>query len=198
MRIIFLFCENYSQYANFSRTVYYMKPGNQLKPQDILVLLKILTAYKDKPWKYADLAKDLKMSQSEVHSAIKRAELAKLYDPLTKRPVRSNLGEYLISGLRFAYPAVPGEPTTGLATAHSAPPLNKAFVSAKGDNYVWAFRSGKTKGLSIEPLYPAVPAACSDDEELHKLFALIDALRVGRTREVDLAKKIIREKLGIA
>ena len=175
-----------------------MKAGNQLKPQDILVLLKIFTAYKARPWKYVDLAKDLKMSQSEVHSAIKRAELAKLYDPLTKRPVRSNLGEYLISGLRFAYPAVPGEKVAGLATAHSAPPLNKTFVSAKDDKYVWAFRSGKTKGLSIEPLYPAVPAACSEDKELYKFFALIDALRVGRTREIEMAKKIIKEKLGIA
>jgi len=173
-----------------------MKTGNQLKPQDILVLLKILTAYRDRPWKYSDLAKDLRMSQSEVHSAIKRAELAKLYDSLTKRPIRANLSEYLISGLRYTFPAVPGKAVVGIPTAHSAPPLNKTFVSGKDDSYVWASRGGRTKGLSIEPLYSAVPAACVNDEELHKLFALIDALRVGRTREMDLAKKMIKEKLG--
>lgn len=175
-----------------------MKTGSHLKPQDILVLLKIWTTYKDKPWNYRNLAKDLQMSQSEVHSAIKRAELAKLFDPLTRRPIRAHLSEYLISGVRYGYPVVPGKESMGIPTAHSAPPLNKAIVAAKGDSFVWPSRSGKTKGFSIEPLYPAVPAACAKDDELHELFALVDALRVGRAREVDLAKKIIHEKLGIA
>lgn len=173
-----------------------MNSGKQLKPQDLLVLLKILTAYRDKAWRYSDLAKDLQMSQSEVHSAIKRAEMAKLYDPLTKRPIRANLSEYLISGVRYSYPVVPGKISIGIATAHSAPPLNKAIVSEKGDSYVWPSRRGKTKGLCIEPLYSAVPNACAKDEELYKLFALVDAIRVGRAREVELAKKLLHEKLG--
>jgi hypothetical protein len=161
-----------------------------------LVLLKIWTAYRDKAWKYSILAKDLHMSQSEVHSAIKRAELAKLFDPLTRRPIRAHLSEFIISGIRYAYPTVPGKETIGIPTAHSAAPLNKAIVAAKGDSFVWPSKGGRARGLSIEPLYPAVPAACAKDEELHKLFALVDALRVGRAREVDLAKKIIQEKLG--
>ena len=173
-----------------------MKTGTQLKPQDLLVLLKIVTAYRDKPWRYSDLARDLKMSQSEVHSAIKRSEMAKLYDSLTRRPIRAHLSEYLISGVRYAYPAIPGKEAIGIPTAHSAPPLNKVIVADKGDIYVWPSRSGKVKGQSIEPLYSAVPSACAKDEELHKLFALVDALRVGRAREIDLAKKIIHEKLG--
>jgi hypothetical protein len=189
LRTIFAICE-------LIRYNVIMKAGNQLKPQDVLVLIKILTAYKNDSWRYSDLAKDLGMSQSEVHSAIKRAELAKLYDPLTKRPIRSHLGEYLISGVRFAFPAIPGKEAVGIPTAHSAPPLNKTIVSEKGDVYVWPSRSGKIKGLSIEPLYRAVPNACAKDRELHIFFALVDALRVGRAREVDLAKKLLQEKLA--
>lgn len=175
-----------------------MKAGTQLKPQDILVLLKIITGYRKKPWRFSDLAKDLNMSQSEIHSAIKRAEGAKLFDPMTKRPIRANLGEFLMFGVRYAYPAFPGKQSVGMPTAHSAEPLKKTIVASEGDAYVWTFRAGKTKGASIEPLYPTVPAACAKDEELHKFFALIDALRVGRAREVALAKKIIEEKLVTA
>ena len=175
-----------------------MKTGNQLKPQDILVLLKLITGYSDKAWRYSDLAVDLQMSQSEVHSAIHRAQLCKLYDPLTKRPIRSNLLEFLVSGIKYAFFAEPGKITVGIPTAHSAPPLNKAIVSGKDDNYVWPSRSGKVKGSAIEPLYPVVPLACVKDEELYKFMALIDALRVGRAREKDLAKKILGEKLGVA
>ena len=189
LRIIFAKCE----LVQYSR---YMKSGNQLKPQDVLVLLKLITTYKDKPWRYSDLAKDLHMSQSEVHSAIKRAQLCQLYDPLTKRPIRSNLNEFLVSGLKYAFFVEPGKLSVGVPTAHSAPPLNKAIVSNKDDQYVWPSRLGKTKGIAIEPLYPAVPNACVDDEELYNLLALVDALRIGRAREKELAKKIIGEKLG--
>lgn len=176
----------------------YMNAGNQLKPQDILVLLKLVTAYSDKAWRYSDLAKDLQMSQSEVHSAIKRAECCYLYDPLTKRPMRSNLYEFLVHGLKYVFFTAPGEITVGIPTAHSALPLNRTIVSNKNDQYVWQSRSGKTKGRAIEPLYPVVPSVCMKDEELYHLFALIDALRVGRAREKDLAKKLIGEKLGVA
>lgn len=174
-----------------------MKIGNSLKPQDLLVLLKIITTYEDKPWSYSGLAKDLGMSQSEVHSAIRRAEIARLYDSLTRRPIRRNLAEYLISGVRYAYPAVPGSDSTGMPTAHSAPPLDKVIVSTPETIFVWPSRSGKTKGRAINPLYIAVPKACAKDEELYQIFALVDALRIGKAREVELAKKILQDKLGI-
>lgn len=170
-----------------------MEVGHQLKPQDILVLLKILTTYKAKPWRYSELAKELHMSQSEVHSAIKRAEQAKLFDPLTRRPIRGHLIDYIVSGIRYAYPALPGKEVVGTPTAHSAPPLNQAIISEKRDIYVWPVRTGKSRGYSIQPLYRSVPVACAKDEDLYRLFTLIDALRVGRTREVDLSKKLITE-----
>jgi len=43
-----------------------------LKPQDIVVLLKVLSRQKEK-WSYNELAVELDMSASEVHAAIKRA-----------------------------------------------------------------------------------------------------------------------------
>ncbi|NDC25454.1 MAG: hypothetical protein EB120_04625 [Proteobacteria bacterium] len=173
-----------------------MKSGNRLKPQDVIVLLKLITGYKDKQWRYSDLAKDLQMSQSEVHSAIKRAHSSQLYEPLTKRPIRANLTEFLLSGLKYVFYSEPGKQSVGVPTAHSAPLLKKSIVSEKGDQYVWPSQLGKVKGLAIEPLHPGVPKACIKDKELYHLLTLLDALRVGRAREKEIAKKILAEKLG--
>ena len=48
-----------------------------LKPQDIVVLLKLLTVGNKRPT-YAQLAVDLYMSPSEVHASIRRARAARL------------------------------------------------------------------------------------------------------------------------
>ena len=48
-----------------------------LKPQDILVMLKLL-AIGGTDWSYNSLALALNMSQSEIHAAIKRATMAGL------------------------------------------------------------------------------------------------------------------------
>ena len=175
-----------------------MKIGNQLKPQDVFVLLKLLTWQSSKPWRYGELAIALGVSQSEVHSAIKRAEFAGLYDPLTRRPIRANFTEFLISGIRYIFPARAGKISVGVPTAHSMSPLKNKIVSGKTDTYVWPSRMGKTKGLAVEPLYPAVPGACIRDPKLHELFALVDALRLGRAREKELAKELLTERLATA
>jgi hypothetical protein len=148
------------------------------------------------PWGYASLAKALFMSLSEVHSAIKRAQFAELYDPLTKRPIRTNFSEFLLHGLRYAFPAQILKGTRGIPTAHAAPPLKGKIVSSDDDSYVWSSRLGKTKGKGIEPLYRSAPRAAAKDPALYELLALLDALRVGRSREKDLAKKILQERLA--
>lgn len=43
------------------------------------------------------------------------------------------------------------------------------------------------RGLSIEPLYKGVVKAVKQNEELYKLLASIDIIRVGRTRELKVA-----------
>ncbi|MEW8571668.1 MAG: hypothetical protein AB2571_17810, partial [Candidatus Thiodiazotropha sp.] len=60
-----------------------------LKPQDILVLLK-LVAQGDRAWSYNRLAVKLGMSPSEVHGAIKRAIAANLAVVLD-RQIQPNL-----------------------------------------------------------------------------------------------------------
>jgi hypothetical protein len=82
----------------------------------------------------------------------------------------------------------------GIPTAHGINPLKEQIVSA-GEIYVWAYPQGTVRGVSIEPLYKAVPYAASQDQELYELLGLVDALRVGRVREQQLAADFLQQRL---
>jgi len=60
-----------------------------LKPQDIVVLLKV-HSWQDRDWTYSTLASSLSMSASEVHAALKRCEVSRLYDGNQRYTVRNN------------------------------------------------------------------------------------------------------------
>ena len=76
-----------------------------LKPQDVYVVLKIVASGSRGP--YAQLATELAMSPSEVHASVKRAQSAKLiHGPeLQNRPNLVALEEFLVHGLKYAFPA---------------------------------------------------------------------------------------------
>lgn len=77
-------------------------------------------------------------------------------------------------------------------------PLSKTIVSEPYDQYVWPYADGNVRGQSVAPLYPSVPYAASRDPKLHEFLALIDALRVGRARERNLAVEEIKKRLHAA
>lgn len=164
-----------------------------LKPQDIIVLLKVLLL--DQDWTYQKLAKELKMSSSEVHAALKRCEVSKLYRREPKRVLRGALAEFLIHGIRYAFPATPGARVIGIPTAHSAEPLKSSLVVRENDIYVWKSNLGNIKGQEIKPLYSCVPEAVSEDTKFYQLLTIVDGLRVGRARERELAAAELNRSL---
>lgn len=166
-----------------------------LKPQDILVLLRLLFWRKDHSWKFKDLAKDLDLSLSEVHQAIRRAQACDLYDFLTRRPKRILLAEFICHGLRYVFPAKPGNLSHGIPTAHSAPPLAEKIVSSPDDQLVWPSSLDNMAGAAVRPLYKTVPQVAKNFPEIYELLALIDALRVGKARERELAKEEIQQRI---
>jgi hypothetical protein len=166
-----------------------------LKPQDIMILLKT-HLWRDRHWRYSDLAESLGMSASEVHSSLKRSTVAKLYSPQTHQPLAPHLLELLIHGLKYIYPATPGTLVRGMPTAHGISPLKEQIVSDR-EPFVWACPTGTEIGLAITPLYPSAPLAANLDPQLYELLGLIDALRVGRMREQQLAADALQERLGV-
>ena len=161
-----------------------MKAHNGMRPQDIVILLKILTVT-EPHWQYRDLAAGLYLSTSEVSESLHRSHTAGLIDESKRKIHRQSLMEFIQYGLSYVFPQVPGTMVTGIPTAHSYPFYSKLFKSEL--NYVWPDIDGNMRGLAIHPLYPSVVKAVKKDELLYKLLASIDIIRVGRTRELKVA-----------
>ena len=169
-----------------------MKGNNNLKPQDILILLKICTLG-EQEWFQHTLAEDLNISQSEISECLARSKYSGLIDASRKRVNVLNLLEFIQHGIKYVFPQQPGSIVRGIATAHSASPLDKEIQSDQ--NYVWPYARGDMRGQAILPLYKSVPKAVLNDKKLHEVLALVDAIRVGKVREQNLAIKFLRERL---
>ena len=167
---------------------------NGIKPQDIVVLLKLLS-WGERPWLGRELALDLGLSGGETSVSLRRAVHCGLLAPGTRLVERFALLEFLIHGLKYAFPAKPGALARGLPTARSAPPLADHPQATDLDHYVWPTDDGDLRGQGIKPLYPSVPYAARRDPNLHEWLALVDAVRAGRSREQSLAVDEIKRRL---
>lgn len=163
-----------------------------LKAQDIVILMKII-ALGDKSWFHHTLAEELGMSQSEVSQSLNRSKYAGLIDDARKKVNRLAFNEFVTHGLSYVFPQHPGTMVRGKATAHSAPPLNEIINAS--EKYVWPSARGNDKGLAVEPLYNTVVEAANKDNQLYELLALVDALRVGRAREKEIAKAELKKRI---
>lgn len=170
-----------------------MKKHNGMRPQDIVVLLKIV-ALKHDDWYNSDLAFSLKISPSEISEVLNRCKIAGLIDS-KKRSVNINsFMEFLVYGLKYVFPTQPGTMVKGIPTAHSASPINK-YISSGNDVYVWSYAKGTHRGQAIEPLYKTIPQIVQDDILFYELLTIIDTIRVGKVREIEIAKKELEKRL---
>lgn len=163
-----------------------------LKPQDIVVVLKILVSGQQS---YSRLAGELFMSPSEVHAAVKRAAAAGLIDRSSKKVRRAALAEFLIHGLKYSFPPVSGSITRGFPTSYAAQPLANMLSLPDDLPPVWPSPEGPVRGHELKPLYRTVPLAIKKDSKLYELLALVDALRSGRARERALAARELNKRL---
>ena len=167
-----------------------------LKPQDVVVVLK-LCSYEQKRPPMSMVAADLNMSPSEIHAAIKRLQQARLlHGPeMQEKPNLSALEEFLVHGVKYAFPAEHGQVTRVVPTSFAAPPLKDEIASGDELPPVWAWREGETRGIALEPLYRTAPAAALRDPILYEFLALVDAIRDGRARERKIAEKQLISRL---
>lgn len=163
-----------------------------MSPLDVVVLLKIISMG-DQPWTQKPLAEALFMSQSEISKSFARSKYAGLLDSSGKNVRKLALLEFLQYGIASVYPMQPGAIVRGIPTAHSAAPLNEQIQS--NEPYVWPSGKGTLRGQSIVPLYPSVVDAVQNDPKLHELLALVDALRVGKAREKELAIAELKKQI---
>ncbi len=168
-----------------------------LKPQDILVLLK-LVAIDNGEWSFGGLAVELGMSSSEVHAACNRALEAKLAIKQSGKviPLRQNLKSFIVNGLPFVFYPVRGELVRGMPTGHGAEPLASIMVADNDPVPVWPDPEGTVRGMTLEPLFRSAPMAARNDQKLYELLVLVDAIRAGNARERKIAIELLEKELG--
>jgi predicted nucleotidyltransferase len=168
-----------------------------LKPQDILFLLK-LVALRKKTWSFNKIALDLGMSPSEVHAAAKRAIAARLAvkDNGNIYPNIRNLEDFLLHGVQYVFVPDRGGLNRGMPTAYAAAPMDSYFVKDNEPPPVWPDPEGEVRGASFSPLYKSAPQAAKNDPKLYELLVLVDAIRDGRIREKGVAEKELKMRLG--
>jgi len=111
---------------------------------------------------YAELGEELAMSPSQVFRSVVRAEEARLLYRLPVKPApghtkdqtrfwpyRENLKEFLIHGVKYAFPVHHGGLVRGIPTAHAAPPLSQQIAKSSEPPPVWPDPEGTVRGLEF-------------------------------------------------
>lgn len=161
-----------------------MKPMAAPKSIDLLVALKAHLWAEPGPWSFARLGATVGLSASQAHAAFRRLAASGLYRPADRSLRVHAFVLFAAHGVPHVFPAPIGPTAVGMPTAHAAPPLRSQLVHAEA--YVWP-GEGRVPGRAVPPLHPSAPAAAAADADLYAALALIDAFRVGRVRERQLA-----------
>lgn len=169
-----------------------MRQHKGMRPQDIVVLLKIVL-WENKEWQFQDLAKALYISPAEVSESLYRSSLAGLVNHQRKKVYQIAFFEFLRYGMPYVFPQSPGPMTKGIATAHSHHYFENNIISE--EVYVWPDFQGNEYGQAIEPFYPNQIKAAKEDDKLYEALAMLDVIRVGRNREKKIATEYLQTLL---
>lgn len=164
-----------------------------LRPVDVAVALDL--ALRPGPT-FAQIAADLRISQSTAHQAVRRLVAAGLVRPSPRgyRATLAALEEFLLHGVRYAFPASRSRRQRGVPTAHAAPVLRDLF-DGEIDPMVWPAASGSVVGTAVAPLLESAADLPAHRPDLYDALALVDALRVGAVREREAAGQLLTEQL---
>lgn len=185
-----------------------MKKHNGMRPQDIVIILKLITLVRHKipgeklgidigrllKNQNKNIAQSLEMSEAEVSESLRRSEYAGLISSkITKQVNQRAVLEFLLYGIKYVFPIHPGAMVRGIPTAHSALPISNSIVS--DELFVWEHPEGTVRGQAIIPLYHTVPNIVQNDEKLYELLALVDAIRTGTARINKIASEELEKRI---
>ena len=164
-----------------------------LRPFDVAVALRLLLEPEDR---YEPLAEALATSTSAVHRGVARLQSAGLLRAGTRTVARPALREFLLHGVRYAFPPVRGPEVPGLPTAWSHAGLQELLAGEAppdlGRVLVWPDETGPVRGELCVPLFPGAVRVALRDPRLHHLLAAVDALRAGSST----VRRVIGEHLA--
>ena len=175
-----------------------------MKSQDILILLKLVSLHQNPLVQSSDfsvraLAASTGISKTEISASLNRSfdvGMAR-HDRNNQLPVANSkiLLDFIVSGIRYVFPAKPGAVARGIPTSFEAPGLEGLLSSVGEYHYVWPDAEGSDSGQVVAPLYKSAPLAAKKDGLLYQNMALVDAIRLGDAREVAIARDALKKRL---
>jgi hypothetical protein len=167
-----------------------------LKSQDIAVAIK-LALHREERWTFARLGQELALTASQVFAGAKRCEFAGLIARQDDQPIARmrELTEFVLYGVRFAFPVALGEISRGMPTASAGPYLSTVLNASAEGPPVWPFAAGQARGPAVTPFYPTLPKAAARDADFYNVLTLVDAVRIGGARDRELATEQLRKTL---
>lgn len=141
------------------------------------------------------------ISKSQVNQSLNRcADIGLVFKDWKTGHPRTNttlLLNFILHGVKFVFHTKPTKVTRGISTAFAAPVLADKIMTSGDLVPVWPDPNGQTKGLAIEPIYKSVTTVIRKDPELYAMLALIDAIRIGQSREANKAAELLKKHFGI-
>jgi hypothetical protein len=167
-----------------------------LRPFDVAVALRLLLEAEER---YEPLAEAMATSTSAVHRSVARLQSAGLLRVGSRTVAPSALREFLLHGVRYAFPPVRGPEVAGLPTAWSHPAVAELVAREApfelGRVLVWPDESGSLKGELCVPLFPGAVRVAARDPRLHHLLAAVDAVRTGSSAVRRVVGDYLAERL---
>ena len=167
----------------------------ELKPQDSVIALKYWSLVKDGiDLSVREIADQIGISAGEVSKGTKRLIGARLLVERDRKIFAESgaLFEWLGYGVRYAYPAESIGYGRGMPTSWNSPMVHSE-VSPPSPPIVWPVPSGDVEGMQINPIHDSVALACSNDKRVYHAFSLIEAIRMGKPRELEIARRLLSE-----
>ena len=166
-----------------------------LKPQDTLIALKLWAdAQQDRSPSVRDAAGAIGISASEFSKGLARLEAAHLVVNRSGKRFaeKGALLEWLSYGVRYALAADQTGYGRGMATAWNCT-LIKSDIVPPTPATVWLVPGGNIEGAGLVPFHQAVPLAASQDDLLYLVLALVDVVRIGKPRELAIARNLLTD-----
>jgi len=98
-------------------------------------------------------------------------------------------------GVPYLYPPKLLGLDIGIPTGFSGPALLEEVTSAGNTKIIWSSEYGDVYGQVLEPIYKTVAFASYQDEFVYNCFTLIDAYRLGKAREKEIAINLLEKTI---
>lgn len=170
-----------------------MRQNRQIKPQDVVILGKLISDKDCRSQK--EIADSLGLSQAEISHALKTLAHVGLINLATKKVNKLAVTEFITHALKFLFPIEKKGTGRGISIGPSSS-IFKGKVQSDDYNYIWPDPDGDSKGVVITPLLSNLPKSAIGNETLFTYLNVIEIFRgLGGVRHLQEAQKILKEIL---